>query len=202
MVATEQDIFLQFGVLHLLEIQEYILTNGLDRVQLVVSTWQLSKEHLSEGTSSKHQFKDEILQLHISIVLVANHHRLADSTHLLLVCLRHLRPKERIHFILVLFALPCLPFDVQIVRLQIEWIIIAFLGDLLQVLIFTFHLLVEESCVLVWEVIHTLLFTLSVVCLMISNQFICWYRVDAKSFVPVKGEESKCEEVKELFSII
>ena len=77
-ITREQDIFLQLRVLHLVILNQHILSNGLDRVQLP-RFLQLGQEHLAEGAPAQQHFQLEILILHIFVRFeaVAHQHGLA-----------------------------------------------------------------------------------------------------------------------------
>ena len=53
MLTTEQNVLLKFSVLHLVVLDQNVLTNGFDSVQLLVVLGQLSEEDLAEGTSAE-----------------------------------------------------------------------------------------------------------------------------------------------------
>ena len=66
-VAAEQYVLLQLGVVHLIILEEHILSDGLDRVKYLILL-QLSEVHLAEGTPTKDDHELEVLKLDILLL--------------------------------------------------------------------------------------------------------------------------------------
>ena len=72
MVAFEHDVLLQNCVLYLVLLYQDILSDGLDRVKLLVCL-ELGKEHLSEGAPSDDHQKVEIFECNSWLVIFVSY---------------------------------------------------------------------------------------------------------------------------------
>ena len=72
MVTFKHDILLKDSVLHLVLLNEYIFSNRLDRVQLLVGL-QLSQKHFTERTSSDDHQEVEVLKSDSRLVVFIPH---------------------------------------------------------------------------------------------------------------------------------
>jgi len=66
-VAAEQDILLKLGVIHLIILEEHILSDGLDRVQYLILL-QLCEVDFTESTPTKDDHELEVLKLDILLL--------------------------------------------------------------------------------------------------------------------------------------
>ena len=66
-VAAEQYVLLQLGVVHLIILEEHILSDGLDRVEYLILL-QLREVHLTEGTPAKDDHELEVLKFDILLL--------------------------------------------------------------------------------------------------------------------------------------
>lgn len=80
MVTAKKDVFLKTSVLHLLKVEQNVLSDGLNCVLLARSIiTELCKEDFTKSSFSKQCFFLEIFKLAISVLLISitNHDRLA-----------------------------------------------------------------------------------------------------------------------------
>ena len=67
MVAAKQDILLKFGIVHLIILEEHILSDGLDSVQQLILL-KLSEIYFTESTPTEDDHELEVLKLDVLLL--------------------------------------------------------------------------------------------------------------------------------------
>ena len=81
MIAAEEDVLLQLGVLDLFEVEQHVFADRLDGPLLARRvTLDLGEEHLTEGALSEQGLLLEILIAHVCLCAAGDHLRLARYT--------------------------------------------------------------------------------------------------------------------------